>query len=224
MATTRMGDHQKITGNGLNIIGDYNEINGNGNNIVGDYNEVNGNGNNVTGDYNKIKGTGNNYTGDYNTLNGKKSTKDMPKIGKSRTFSFEADVIGNVGNQGSVIVNTFGGPDGGLVTQVFRNAPGSRIGKTREREEKKKEEEEPQFIECPAKEEDVALPDDAPDGTPVCSICLSNQPVCVVLPCLHKCICCACARQITGEGTKERGQVACPICKGTVEKIGRVFE
>lgn len=229
-----MGDYQKITGNGLNVIGDYNEVRGNGNNIVGDYNEVTGNGNNVVGDYNKIKGLGNNYTGDYNTVNGKRESVQKGKRG----------VIGLVGDQGgTVTVNTFGGPNG-LVTHVFNNHPGSVIaGQTTvvsggslidvvsKKESKKRqraEAKEPQFIECPTetdvKEGDVALADDAPEGTPSCLVCLSQQPVCILMPCLHKCMCCRCARQLTNDGTKERGQVPCPICKAAVEKIGRVFE
>lgn len=88
----------------------------------------------------------------------------------------------------------------GRVTMNFNNHPGSIIGKQlvdvgngkvevvlkgkkREREELQ----EPIFVECPLPtDQDIVIPEDAPEGTPSCVICTVNAPSCVILPCMHK--------------------------------------
>lgn len=77
------------------------------------------------------------------------------------------------------------------------------------------------YVEVPSEEE--AQQHDAPskeDGLE-CRICMDNAPICVILPCMHQCICCSCARRLALG--KERGQVECSICKTPVKKIKRVF-
>jgi hypothetical protein len=77
-------------------------------------------------------------------------------------------------------------------------------------------------VKCPKESEsqDAVAADDAPS----CVVCLENQPNCAVLSCMHKCLCCRCAHDMTSNGTKERGQVKCPLCKADAKKIKRVYE
>lgn len=79
------------------------------------------------------------------------------------------------------------------------------------------------FVECPLPtDQDTLLKEDSEE--PFCVVCLSNVPVCVISPCNHKSLCCVCARELTKEGTKKRGEVVCPLCKGVVKKIFKIFE
>lgn len=76
-------------------------------------------------------------------------------------------------------------------------------------------------VEVPSEEE--ARQHDTPskeDGLE-CRVCLDSTPICVILPCMHQCICCSCARLLAVD--KERGQVECPVCKTHVKKIKRVY-
>ena len=57
------------------------------------------------------------------------------------------------------------------------------------------------------------------DATELCTICLSSAKTHAVVPCLHKCLCEKCAKRVAREGL-----TTCPICRGKVEKIGRVWE
>ena len=41
---------------------------------------------------------------------------------------------------------------------------------------------------------------------------------CVVLPCMHMCTCEACTQQLV-----EQGAQSCPVCRGPIERIERVF-
>lgn len=63
---------------------------------------------------------------------------------------------------------------------------------------------------------DIALPEDAMEETPSCLVCLDNQPICIVIPCFHKCICCACANALL--------KYECPKCRIAFSQIARVFE
>ena len=54
----------------------------------------------------------------------------------------------------------------------------------------------------------------------LCNICLSEPKTHAVLPCLHKCMCAACAAQFESSSSAPR----CPICKGTSRGLGRVWE
>lgn len=220
--SVRVGHHQTIHASGITVVGHHNTVHGNNNTITGHHNSIHGNNNTVTGHHNSIHGTGNKQSGDYNKMNGKQEGGSTPK------------------GSGSVVVNTFGGGQG-VITHVFHNHPGSIIGsvgdddddkKEKKKEKKKKEkrkheeeEEEVVFIECPLEsDKDVPLPEDAAEGVPSCVVCTANAPCCVVMPCMHKSLCCACSRVLTGEGTKARGEVKCPLCQGEVHKIAKVFE
>jgi hypothetical protein len=87
------------------------------------------------------------------------------------------------------------------------------------------------MIPPPVKSKHVGCPPEgdshdisAPEDSASCVICLDHQPICIILPCMHKSLCCSCARSITANGTKERGQVKCPMCKADVKEIKRVYE
>jgi hypothetical protein len=81
------------------------------------------------------------------------------------------------------------------------------------------------YVECPLPtDQDTALPAEADDEAPSCAICTVNIPICVILPCMHKTICCDCGRKLTDDGFKKRGEVKCPICQAEVHKIAKVFE
>lgn len=83
------------------------------------------------------------------------------------------------------------------------------------------------FVSCPSEEDakkDIPLFNDPETDAPSCIICLSNTPVCVISPCNHKSLCSTCARTMTAQGTKKRGEVQCPLCKVEVKKIFRIFE
>ena len=78
------------------------------------------------------------------------------------------------------------------------------------------------FVECPLPtDKDTIALENAPSS---CVICTANVPICVIMPCMHKVICCDCGRKLTADGTKERGEVECPICKAEVHRIAKVFE
>lgn len=96
---------------------------------------------------------------------------------------------------------------------------------------KEREEEEKEgvvkLVSCPSEEDakkDVLISNNSKNNPPSCVICLSNAPVCVISPCNHKSLCSTCARTMTAQGTKKRGEVQCPLCKVDVKKIFRIFE
>jgi hypothetical protein len=53
------------------------------------------------------------------------------------------------------------------------------------------------------------------DMEKACAICFDNVKNCVVLPCAHMCMCGACATSYAAP--------TCPVCRGKVESIIRVF-
>lgn len=82
---------------------------------------------------------------------------------------------------------------------------------------------DPVFIEVPREtEKDDPVAEDAPDSSS-CIICTESVPVCAILPCMHKCVCCKCARELGKDGIAEQKSVKCPICRGEIEAIKRVY-
>lgn len=66
--------------------------------------------------------------------------------------------------------------------------------------------------------ENPAIADDR-----LCSVCLSQPIEMIVVPCFHACLCTQCAGSGL-PGTQHRPQFReCPICRGRVEKVNRVF-
>ncbi len=84
--------------------------------------------------------------------------------------------------------------------------------------EKKKD----KFILVPTIDE-VTKHDRSAEGDPCC-LCLENAPVCVILPCMHQCVCCECARLLGKNGNAGRGTVTCPKCRAAkIKAIKYVF-
>jgi hypothetical protein len=60
-----------------------------------------------------------------------------------------------------------------------------------------------------------AAPASHPDAEEtMCAVCMDAPKNRVVLPCMHMCVCEACARLL-----RDR----CPVCRGPVERIAHVF-
>ena len=57
------------------------------------------------------------------------------------------------------------------------------------------------------KAEVKVVPDDD-TKTPTCSVCLENERNCVLLPCVHECVCSKCCLKIT----------ICPICRCKIDR------
>lgn len=88
-----------------------------------------------------------------------------------------------------------------------------------------KEKKEAKFVDCPSPtDKDTEVPDDAEPGTPTCVICTVNVPCCIIVPCMHKSVCCECSCKLAENGMKRQGEVKCPLCKVEVEKFAKVFE
>jgi len=51
-----------------------------------------------------------------------------------------------------------------------------------------------------------------------CVVCMDSRKSRVLLPCLHQCVCEACAQQLL-----ELGTPSCPVCRARIERIGQVF-
>ena len=58
------------------------------------------------------------------------------------------------------------------------------------------------------------------DETQLCVICLSRAKTHVILPCMHKCVCAECSRLISSKPL----DASCPMCRGGVQLVARVFE
>lgn len=233
------GNHNRITGNGNTITGNHNAITGNNNIVTGNHNKVSGNNNQGTGNHNTANGTGNQWNGSYNKVDGQASEKKEDSSYSSYSFNDGTMVINGGSSNGSMIIDGGNIQIDNLVMSARSSSPmitihGRRYDRvplqsgttTTEKKPKKEEEsDELPFIECPLEsDKDVVIADDAPEGTPTCVVCLSNAPICVLLPCMHKCMCCTCGRQLTGDGLKRRGEVECPLCKKKVERVAKVFD
>jgi hypothetical protein len=57
------------------------------------------------------------------------------------------------------------------------------------------------------------------DDSTLCCICLTQLKCMVVIPCGHICLCGACAT-----ASQERRIISCPICKGNIQGIFRIFQ
>lgn len=234
----RVGNHQTIHASNAMVVGNHNTVTGDSNNVVGNHNTVNGNHNTVTGNYNSVQGeVGNEVMGRNNHLNGvavpapegsEGVTVNHFGLGGGRTIrGSRGNMIIQHANGGITSIGSVG--DGGTISMsCISRAKSAKGGKRKKEVSKKREREdapaEAVFIECPTEAEMKEHDKEAEEGAPACAICISNVPVCAVVPCMHKCLCCACARTLAGEGTKEQGQVACPLCKEKVEKIKKVYE
>lgn len=60
-------------------------------------------------------------------------------------------------------------------------------------------------------------------AVPKCVVCLKGAPKCVILPCLHQCVCSTCARELGKNGEALRGTAKCPMCRAGVDAIKKPF-
>lgn len=224
------------------VMGNHNTVTGDSNNVMGNHNTVTGNHNTVTGNHNNVHGqVGNEVLGRYNRLNG----VEVPAPEGSEGVTINSFGLGGSGggvrmirgsrgnmiiqhaNGGITSIGSVGDGGGTISMSSISAAKSVKGGKGKKEVSKKREREEPVepvFIECPTEAEMKEHDKEAEEGASACAICISNVPVCAVVPCMHKCLCCACARTLAGEGTKAQGEVACPLCKEKVEKIKKVYE
>ena len=64
----------------------------------------------------------------------------------------------------------------------------------------------------------VVPPPPPPVDDEQCVVCMDALKSHAVMPCLHQCVCEACAQQLLEQGTQ-----SCPVCRGPIEAIGQVF-
>lgn len=215
MDKKRVGDYQTIRASGITVKGDYNKIHGDNNTIHGDYNIVYGNNNVGEGDYNESFGGGNYWTGDFNKVRTRKMDPQPVAIPSSNVIMRGTPVKRMIMAKPVIRGSIIGCVGDHCTTNVIEEEP----------EKRKREEEEPRFVECPLEsDKDSPLPEDSVEGIPSCVICTANAPCCVIMPCMHKSLCCACSRVLCVEGTKQRGEVKCPMCQAEVHKIAKVYE
>lgn len=184
-------------------MGNHNRVTGSHNTVTGNHNHIDGNKNVVTGNHNKIDGKDNKITGNHNKVqgHGNTATGTFNKInGEEQRSSGSVVRVGGITILGSI-------KSGGDVIINSNKRPAEEV--------------EEQFVECPLESD---KDEEAAENAPSCVLCMTNVPACIILPCLHKSVCCACARVLAGEGLKKRGEVTCPICRKDVEKIAKVFE
>lgn len=218
--------NKKFTSPNLHIIGDNNTITGPNCTVTGDNNKLTGPNCTAHGNNNKLTGPNCTAHGDNNTLVGP-NCKAHGRNNKVTGPSF-AGGIGNVGDDGPVVVNMSAG--GGM--RIFKNGVEQEpfmVSKKAKSKKRTAVEAEPEikFIEGPSKA-DLANDKESGDGEATCIICLTNVPCCIATPCNHMSYCVSCARMlcftnVEDESPKQVGQQACPKCKKQVEKITRVF-
>lgn len=230
----RVGNHQTINASNTNVVGNHNTVTGNNNSVAGNHNTVSGDHNSGVGNHNSVTGKGNHWVGKHNHINGKE--ENSPSLSSSIVFgNNNIQCGGNIVYRGTECI---GGPDTIVNMPAIPRVPPALMAATLKATivhdddddepkvtKKEKKEADLIFVECPLPTDlDTTLPEDAPDGTPACVVCTAKAPCCVMLPCMHKSLCCECGRKLAAEGTKQRGEVKCPLCQGVVERIAKVFE
>lgn len=218
-----VGNHRVSNGSYEHIVGNHNRSYGNHNHITGNHNHSEGDSNHITGNHNHVRGQRNHVTGNHNHIWGNGNTVS----GRNNYVNDVLQKNDEADDDDDVDTVNFGGSGGGFQIQYKNGTVVNTFGIVNNSKKKKSKiaAADPLFTECPlSTDEDVIVPDDAPEDTPTCVVCTTNKPICVIIPCMHKNICCSCARILCADGTKERGQVKCPMCQAEVHKIGKVFE
>jgi len=68
-------------------------------------------------------------------------------------------------------------------------------------------------------------PDDANAyATPECTVCLSQPPTHLCIPCGHKCLCKDCSDQLMAHAQQQRNPNQCPVCRHDVVGCFRVYD
>lgn len=190
--------------------------------ISGNHNKVTGNNNTVSGNHNTVTGHNNTILGNHNTTIGK---RNVCKGSFNKTI---IDVSDESSSSSSEEEEEEESSSSSIESSSSSSSSSSSIEPSQKKKSKKRElssGDDLAFVECPLPTDvDIALPENAADNTPACVICTVNAPCCIILPCMHKSLCCECGRKLTSDGTKYSGEVKCPICQTVVHKIGKVFE
>lgn len=239
----RGGNHQTVSIERTAYEGSHCAIIGNGNTITGHHNKIFGNDNTFDGCHNRVSGVRNRGKGHHNTLFGGDSNSCDGSFNKARPQQLEipspassSDEDDGKYSAGTVIVSSGGGVSG----NVFVNGKHYKVNGAGsldivggvvfvggKRIKSLEEEAEPRYVEVPTEHEqraqDTEVPEDAADDALTCVVCLLRAPVCAAVPCMHRRFCCACARSLAQDGTKQRGTVACPVCKAQVEAFRVVY-
>jgi hypothetical protein len=199
----RAGNNLNFNVSNMYISGNHNKVTGNNNTVSGNHNTVTGHNNTILGNHNTITGRGNAWTGKFN--------KHIIEISEESSSSSSEEEDESSSSSSSV--------------ESSSSSSSSSSIESPQKKKSKKREDDLAFVECPLPTDvDIALPENAADNTPACVICTVNAPCCIILPCMHKSLCCECGRKLTSDGTKYSGEVKCPICQTVVHKIGKVFE
>lgn len=212
----KMRGHHRVQLNDQSVHLSYMRIIGNGNTITGNNNIVMGNGNKGMGNYNIVDGSNNHWVGDGNILRGEMCTSNGESLNEISWCMIEP----------------FG------IEEEDEEAPARWEPLLSYVEEPpalwQEEEEEEEFEVFPLERESPQMPAPAvrglpvpplseqdkvaPEGASTCIICIEMSPVCAVLPCMHQCICCSCARDLAKQNI-----TACPVCRAPMDAIKRVF-
>jgi hypothetical protein len=244
---TVTGNNNKINGDGNRCTGNNNTLKGDGNTATGANNTINGK---AAGGVGKKRGNSG-FSVSASNIGGRTgqdgSWSTISPFGGVMNFNnHPGSVIGNVGDGGEIqiggsvlrgvapgatiqkdanggwsmrtggVTMSFGGD--GVVMNTFGEALSPCMSPP-----SSPPPESPKYVEVPREtEKDDPVAEDAPDASS-CISCTESVSVCVVLPCMHKCVCCKCARELGKDGTAEQKSVKCPICRGEIEAIKRVY-
>jgi len=219
----RTAHNSTLRCNNTVIVGHNNTIHGNNNNITGNNNKIYGNVNFVTGNNNKMEGNNNDVIfGNNNKIitgNKKPSKLFSKKYMNDVRDSFDNNIINDINITTSL-------------SDLFSSLPS--ISSIFGDQSSLHNEDDSPVQSVPPKIKEIKVPLDsdmqhdkeipvgAPENTKACVICISNEPNCIIMKCMHKILCIECSIEL-GKG-KMKGQVKCPECRGDVTKILRVFE
>lgn len=198
----RVGNHQKINASNTTVVGNHNTVTGNNNSVTGNHNTVNGDHNSGAGNHNSVTGKGNHWVGKYNHINGKEenSPSSSSIVFGNNNIQYGGNIVYH--NKDNIVISCIGDPDKIVNMPVIPRVPPTLMAATLKTTivhdddepkvtKKEKKDADLIFVECPLPTDlDTVLAEDAPDGTPACVVCTAKAPCCVILPCMHKSLCC----------------------------------
>lgn len=164
--------------------------------IYGDRNRVMGSFNDVVGNKCKIVGDENGITGNENRIKGQRF---MVRGHNNSIKGLYGVVDGNNNDIVGDFMDVFGSGNkiNGLCCTLN---------------------EEPYYPKKHPGIEEIEFDKEPPNNGPTCVICYVNTPCCVILPCMHLCVCISCSVELAKDNKWE-----CPICKEEIDAIRRVF-
>lgn len=205
---------QRVQLNDQNVVLSNMRIIGSGNIITGDNNIVMGHGNQGIGNYNIVDGSNNHWVGDGNVLRGEMCTSNGEPLNEIswcmiEPFGIEEEEAPVV--RGPLLSYVEEAPD------LWQEDPEFETFSLEDsmRESPQMPAPAVRGLQVPPLSEQDKV---APEGTSTCIICIERSPVCAVLPCMHQCICCSCARDLGKQNI-----TTCPVCRAPMDAIKRVF-